>query len=86
MLVVNMDIVSLKEVSKESKILLLKELGYQSDGEFVLSNAGQKVIDKYVEIPVKLNNMAILPGSTVILDDNELSITSYIEEYGDVFQ
>ena len=49
MLVVNMDIVSLKEVSKESKILLLKELGYQSDGEFVLSNAGQKVIDKYVK-------------------------------------
>ncbi|MEK6792717.1 MAG: hypothetical protein AABX95_02775 [Nanoarchaeota archaeon] len=81
-----MDIVSLKEVSKESKILLLRELGYQSDGEFVLSNEGQKVIDKYVEIPVKLNNMAILPGSTVILDDNELSITSYMEEYGDVFQ
>lgn len=80
-----MDIVSLKEVSKESKILLLKELGYQSDGEFVLSNEGQKVIDKYVEIPVKLNNMAILPGSTIILDDNELSITLYIEEYGDVF-
>ena len=80
-----MDVVSLKEVSKESKILLLNELGYKSDGEFVLSNEGQKVIDKYIEIPVKLNNMAILPGSTIVLDDNELSITSYIEEYGDVF-
>ena len=80
-----MDVISLKEVSVQSKVLLLKELGYDSDGEFVLNREGQKVIDKYIEIPVRLNNMAILPGSTIVLDDNELSITSYIDEYGDVF-
>lgn len=80
-----MEIISLKEVSLKSKILLLKELGYDSDGEFVLDSEGKKVVDKYIEIPIRINNMVILPSSTLILDDNELSIASYIEEYGDVF-
>ena len=78
-----MDVISLKEVSVQSKVLLLKELGYDSDGEFVLNREGQKVIDKYIEIPVRLNNMAILPGSTIVLDDNELSISLYLQEYAD---
>lgn len=80
-----MELISLKKVPKESKILLLKELGYGSDGEFVLYNNGKKVLDKYLNIPVRIENMVILPGSEIILDDNELSISSYIEEYGDVF-
>jgi hypothetical protein len=28
--------------------------------------------------------MVIFPGSTIILDDNEFSISKYIEEFGDV--
>jgi hypothetical protein len=28
--------------------------------------------------------MMILPGSTVVLDDNPLSIALYIQEYGDL--
>ena len=79
-----MQLISLKQVSKESKILLLKELGYDSDGEFVLDSKGDKVLDRYLEIPVKIDSMLILPGSEVILDDNELSISRYIEEFGDV--
>jgi len=80
-----MELISLKNVSLNSKIMLLKGLGYNSDGEFVLDLGGKKVIDRYAEIPVKINNMIILPGSTLILDDNELSVASYIEEFGDVF-
>ena len=80
-----MEIISLKNISLKSKILLLKELGYNSDGKFVLDSKGKRIIDKYINIPVRIDNMAILPGSTVILDDNELSLSSYIEEYGDVF-
>ena len=79
-----MELVSLKQVSLESKINLLKELGFDSDGEFVLKD-GEKVIDKYIELPVRVNNMVIFPGSIVILDDNELSISKYMEEYGDIF-
>jgi hypothetical protein len=80
-----MELISLKQVSKESKILLLKKLGYDSDGEFVLDVQGNKIIDRYIEVPVSLDNMVIFPGSEVILDDNELSIAKYIEEFGDVF-
>ena len=80
-----MELISLKEVSANSKILLLKELGYDSDGEYVLDFNGDKVLDKYIEIPVKINNMAIFPGSTIILDNNELSLSLYLEEFGDEF-
>ncbi len=80
-----MELISLKQVSGKSKILLLRELGFDSDGEFVLDRSGNKVSDRYAEIPVRLDNMVILPGSTIILDDNELSIASYLEEFGDVF-
>ena len=79
-----MELVSLKEISAVSKIALLKELGFNSDGEYVLDLNGNKILDKYIEIPVKLNNMAIFPGSTIILDNNELSISLYLEEHGDV--
>ena len=80
-----MEQISLKEVSVNSKIALLRELGYDSDGEYVLDSQGNKVLDKYIDIPVKVDNMVILPGSTVILDDNELSIMKYMEESGDDF-
>lgn len=79
-----MELVSLKNVSKESKILLLKELGYISDGEFVLTSKSERVIDPYANVPVRIDNMIILPGSTLILDDNELSLSRYLEEFGDV--
>lgn len=80
-----MEVISLKEISTNSKILLLKELGYDSDGEFILDINKNKINDRYLDIPIKLSNMAILPGSTIVLDDNEFSISSYIEEFGDVF-
>ncbi len=78
-----MELISLKNISKESKTLLLKELGYDSDGEFVLNNDKTRVIDKYLEIPVRIENMVILPGSTIILDDNEISLSKYLEEFPD---
>ena len=79
-----METISLKEISINSKIALLRELGFNSDGEYVLDSEGNKVIDRYVNIPVKVENMVILPGSTVILDDNILSLSCYMEEFPDV--
>ena len=77
------ELVSLKDVSLNSKLLLLKELGYGSDGVFVLDKEGNKILDKYATIPVRIENMVIFPGSEIILDDNEFSIASYLEEYGE---
>jgi len=79
-----MELISLKKVSTESKIMLLKELGYGIRGIFVLKD-GKQFKDKYTDEPIKIDNMLILPGSTTIIDDNPLSVALYIEEYGDVF-
>jgi len=78
-----MEVISLKKVSKESKITLLKELGYDSDGIYVLKD-GRQDIDEYVNEPVKLDNMIIVPGSALVLDDNPLSIATYFEKYGEL--
>lgn len=80
-----MELVSLKNVSLKSKVQLVEQLGYTSNGEFIFDATGNKIVDRYIEIPVRVDNMVILPGSTIILDDNELSIASYIEEFGNVF-
>ena len=76
--------VSLKEMPLDFKIALLRELGYDSDGTFVIEKNGKKHEDRYTNEPIRLDNMVILPGSTVILDNNPLSITSFLEEFCDV--
>lgn len=77
-----MEIVSLRGVSKESKILLLRELGYDSDGKLVLKD-GKPLVDEYSGEKVTLGNMLILPGSAVVIADNLVSIAAYFDEHGD---
>ena len=74
----------MRTMPKEIKIELLKELGYDSDGIFVLEKTGEQHLDRYIGESINLDNMVILPGSTIILDNNPLSISSYLEEFGDV--
>lgn len=78
-----MDLVSLHGLDKKSRIALLRELGYTSDGEYILDKNGNRVLDRYTAEPVHLSHMVIVPGSTIVLDDNPLSIAHYWEEYGD---
>ena len=77
-------LVSIKDMSTDFKIILVQDLGYASDGTFVLDKDGNKCLDKYTEEPIRLDNLAIFPGSTIILDNNPLSLSSFLEEYGDV--
>ena len=81
------ELVSIQDVPQKLKIALLRELAHDSDGIFVLKD-GEKCLDKYTGEPIKIDNMLILenqlPGSTVILDNNPLSISSFLEEFGDV--
>ncbi|MDO8460513.1 MAG: hypothetical protein Q7S74_05355 [Nanoarchaeota archaeon] len=79
-----MELISLINVALESKIKILRALGYDSDGEYVLNSECEKVLDRYLDIPIKVENMVIFPGSIIVLDNNELSISKYIEEFGDV--
>jgi hypothetical protein len=43
------ELVSMKHMPKEVKIELLKKLGYNSDGKFVLGKNGKKILDKYID-------------------------------------
>jgi len=81
-----MQIVSLKDMPSNLKSLLLKELGLGVDENGYITKDGEQVLDRYTNQPVRIENMVILPGSigAVVLDDNPLSIASYIEEYGEV--
>jgi len=76
--------ISIKEMNTDQRVMLLKELGYDSDGTFIYNKKGEQVIDPYINQPVRLNNMVILPGSVVILDNNPLSIVSYLEDHPNV--
>lgn len=80
------ELISIKHLSKDTKIELLKGLGYGSDGTFVLDDKGEKHLDRYINEPIKIDHMIILPGSAIVLDDNPISIASYFEDYPDVFE
>lgn len=79
-----LQIVSVKDMPSELKLLLLKELGLGVDQNGYITKNGNQVLDPYIEQPVHVENMAIFPGSTVVLDNNPLSLALYIEEYGEV--
>ncbi|HLM91841.1 MAG TPA: hypothetical protein VK424_07335 [Thermoplasmata archaeon] len=79
-----MKLIPIKAAPKEFKEAVLHELGYGSDGKYVLESNGDKHVDPYSNVPVTLDNMIIMPGSVLVLDDNALSIASYIEEHGDI--
>jgi regulator of RNase E activity RraA len=77
-----LELISLKEAPREFKVALLKGLGYGVDKEgFVVDSQAKRVIDQYSDKQVRVENMAIFPGSTIIMDDNLLSIASYIQEH-----
>ncbi|OPX63841.1 MAG: hypothetical protein A4E29_00156 [Methanomassiliicoccales archaeon PtaB.Bin134] len=78
-----MELFSLRTVPKDVKIAILREMGYSSDGVYISDKNGALVIDPYIDEPVKLDNMMILHGSEVILDNNPLSVASYFEDYGE---
>ena len=45
---------------KECKIFLLKELGFSSDGTYVLDEKGEKVLDSITDEPVRLDMSSIM--------------------------
>ena len=77
------ELVSISNMSTKLRVELLRELGYDSDETFVLKD-GNKHLDKYTSDPIRITNMLILPGSAIVLDNNPLSISSFLEEYEDV--
>ena len=79
-----MELISLRTAPAEFKVALVRELGYDTDGTYVLRPDGSRLIDEYANVPITLDNMMILPGSAIILDENPLSVASYFEDHGDI--
>ena len=74
-----MEVLSIKGIPYDAKVLLLKELGYGVDDErFVVDTEGKRMVDKYAHIEILAANAIIVPGSTLILDDNPVSISAYM--------
>ncbi|MEK6924585.1 MAG: hypothetical protein AABW54_05090 [Candidatus Micrarchaeota archaeon] len=80
-----MEFVSIKNLPKAVRLAILKQLGYGSDGQFVTDEQGKRIRDRYVDVEISLSNMLIFPGSTIILDNNYLSVAAYLEEHEDAF-
>ncbi|MBI5073294.1 hypothetical protein HZA99_05750 [Candidatus Woesearchaeota archaeon] len=53
------ELFDITNLDNKSKILLLEKLGYSSDGLFVLDKWGNKFFDRYIEQPIKIDNMLI---------------------------
>ena len=78
------ELITIKDMPRELKIFLLKELDYSSDGIFVLDSNEKKLLDRYTNTSIKIDNMIIFPGSTIILENSPISISSFLEEFGHV--
>jgi|HubBroStandDraft_1064217.scaffolds.fasta_scaffold50575_1 hypothetical protein len=80
-----MEIVSLKDTPVEFRIGIAHELGFDvaEDGVHLMKN-GERAIDPYAMVPLRLDNLAVLPGSVMLLDNNPVSIACYLEDHGDV--
>ena len=77
------ELVSIQDVPKQVRIMILGELGFSQKDGFVTKD-GLQVLDKYTDEPIRLERMILVPGSVIVLDNNPLSIALYLEEFGDV--
>lgn len=76
------EIVSIQDMPLEARAELVRQLGYEVEGHRILKN-GEPALDPYINEPVTLDNMAIVPGSAILLRDNAVSFAAYFEEHGD---
>lgn len=81
-------ILEIKNLSINSKIKLLNELGYKVRGNVIFNCLGDIVRDRYTHEIVDITNICILPTSvkndSLILDCNVLSLMLYEEEFGEI--
>ena len=70
-------------ILKKSKLNYLKSEVTSQMANLFWTRTGKKFWTNIEEL-IRIKNMAILPGSEIILDNNPLSISSFLEEYGDV--
>ena len=80
-----MQVVNLREAPPEFRLELVRELGYSvaEDGVHLIKDRKQ-ASDPYTNVPLRIDNLAVLPGSVVLLDNDPVGIALYLEEHGEV--
>jgi hypothetical protein len=76
--------IDLSDYPSEFRIALLEELGFETDGEFIFKD-DKLVKDRYTDKPVRVEEMAILPGKeqgeVIIIEDCVFSLIHYFTEF-----
>lgn len=72
------------DVPRDVQVQVVEELGYTVRDGVIHDSAGEPVLDRYTRMPVRLDNLLVVWGSTLLLDNNPISIASYFEEYGEI--
>ena len=79
-----LETIDLSQYPEEFRIALLEELGFETDGEFIFKD-GKVVKDRYTDKPVRIEEMAILPGKEkgeiIIIEDCVFSMIHYFMEF-----
>lgn len=76
-----MKTVSLQSMPLEARQKLLAKLDLRIDGDFVISaRDGSVHRDVYTGAPIRADNMLVVPGSVLVLDNSDVSIACYLED------
>jgi len=76
------DIQTFEGVTPNDKEILLRLMEYETDGKRVLRKDGSVYKDPFTGREVSLNNMAVFPGSWIVIDYSPASLNGYIAKYG----
>ncbi len=75
--------IKFEKIGIEERKVLLDILGYEvnEDGIIIDKNTGEEYRDPITGDVVFIENASILPGSTVIINTSELTLSEYITKY-----
>ncbi|HKZ63081.1 MAG TPA: hypothetical protein VJ400_01425 [Thermoplasmata archaeon] len=79
-----METVKWADIPMDVRVQVIQELGYVVKDEVICDSTGSPVMDRYTRVPVRFDNLLIVWGSDLLLDNNPISIASYFEEYGEL--
>ncbi|MFC2163221.1 hypothetical protein ACFLRF_06020 [Candidatus Altiarchaeota archaeon] len=73
--------VRLLDLSEKEKEIYLDILGYQVDSDGFITKNGDVVTCPYTDEKVEFKKASILPGSTVIMNTNTMTLAHYLAEF-----
>ena len=79
-----MKFICMRKLSIGIKTKILNDLGYRTDGTYIFNSDNIKVVDPLYLTDIKFDHFCIFPdefGRLVILDDDPISILTFMEDH-----